>query len=123
MAALRKSSVLLVESHLFVAMAVEDQLNDAGFGSVKVASSCREATDYLERHTPDVVILDTELADGSATEIARALVSRRIPFVVHSGGWLASSDRRPPFDTGRWLSKPCRPGELAVSVKDCLLSA
>jgi hypothetical protein len=31
------ASVLLVESHPFVAMAVEDQLAEAGFANIKVA--------------------------------------------------------------------------------------
>jgi DNA-binding response OmpR family regulator len=117
------ASVLLVESHPFVAMAVEDQLTEAGFANIKVASSCVEARAFLKRHRPDVVVLDTELVDGSAKGVARTLIKTGIPFVVHSGGWLISDECHPSFARGRWLSKPCRPGELAQNIRECLPAA
>jgi DNA-binding response OmpR family regulator len=117
------ASVLLVESHPFVAMAVEDQLTEAGFENIKVASSCVEARAFLKRHRPDVVVLDTELVDGSAKGVAQTLIKTGIPFVVHSGGWLISDECDPSFARGRWLSKPCRPGELAQNIRECLLAA
>jgi DNA-binding response OmpR family regulator len=117
------TSVLVVESHPFVAMAVEDQLTEAGFANIKIASSCSEARAFLKRHRPDVVILDTELVDGPAIGVARTLNEAGIPFVVHSGGWFASGECHPSFATGRLLSKPCRPGELAMNIRACLQAA
>ncbi|WP_051371497.1 response regulator [Mesorhizobium loti] len=53
-------SVVLLEDEPLIAIDIEDQLQSAGFNIVKVLSTCAEALEWLQDHSPDIAILDLE---------------------------------------------------------------
>lgn len=79
------------------------------------ALSCKEALDWLERHEPDLAIIDIGLRDGRCTEVALALLRAAIPFIVHSGDQQAAY-MNTPFELGVWLTKPSPPAALIQAV-------
>lgn len=93
---------------------LEATLLDAG-AEVHCALSCKEALDWLERHEPDLAIIDIGLRDGRCTEVALALLRAAIPFIVHSGDQQAAY-MSTPFELGVWLTKPSPPAALIQAV-------
>lgn len=95
---------LLLEDEPLIAMDVEMTLVDAGF-EVHCAISCKNADDWLDRHRPDIVIVDIVLRDGHCTEVVSRLVQAGIPFIVHSGDY-PSAHTGTAFELGAWVAKP-----------------
>jgi DNA-binding response OmpR family regulator len=104
-----RKSVLVLEDQAIIAIDIEDILTEAGFQVAAIISSGARALAWLESHRPDVVIVDVELDDGPCIEVAKALVSKSIPFVVFSAN-MPSAALDPVFSKGRWVEKPaaCR---------------
>ena len=103
---------LVLEDDGLIALDLEGTLQDAGFEVFSFAS-CKETEPWLQAHAPDLAVLDMHLVDGGCEHIAEMLVSRRIPFVVHSGE-IEADYRDTVFSKGKWLSKPSHAAELAA---------
>ena len=110
-------TVLVVEDELLIALDIESTLSEAGF-NVAVSASCADAKSLLERITPDAVVLDVHLQDGDCATIAKTLVARRIPFIVHTG--YDGPDRDEVFRRGTMLGKPSKPDDLVAAVKSLM---
>lgn len=82
--------------------------------------SCAATHAWLDRHTPDVAIVDVELGDGRCTEVVLRLLEANIPFVVHSGQQ-ARNFAGSPFQSGAWVSKPSPADDLADAVRAAAL--
>lgn len=117
------ASVAILEDEAFIALDLEDSLRDAGFKIAGIFSSCAEAMAWFKDNSPDVVILDIDLADGDCGKIARLLHARDIPFVVHSASFASSGFHDPIFLHGRWVAKPASPSELRDAVRASLSAA
>jgi DNA-binding NarL/FixJ family response regulator len=64
--------ILIVEDHELVRDAVAAMLADApGMKVVGAACSVAESLPLLERHSPDIVLADLSLSDGSALDLVR----------------------------------------------------
>lgn len=116
-------SVVILEDEAFVALDQEEVLGDAGFRVDGVFSSCAAALDWFEGNSPDVVIMDIELADGDCVKVAALLNARRIPFVIHSASFASSGFHDPIFLHGTWVTKPASPFELRNAVQTALAMA
>lgn len=101
---------LIIEDQALIAMSVEAYLEDVGF-EVQTAASIAQARAWLKDNTPEFVILDFMLKDGPATEFARELRQRGIPFIVYSG---YSRHLGVPSELAEvpWLEKPTPREEL-----------
>jgi two-component system, NtrC family, response regulator HydG len=86
-----KLRVLIVEDQFIEANNLRLILDRAGYAVLPIAASFVEAMEILERHNPDMVLLDIYL-EGTLTGIdfARVLVGRKLPFVYLT----ANSNRR-----------------------------
>ena len=86
-----KSKILIVEDQFIEANNLRLILDRAGYTVIPIASSFAEAIEMLDRHKPDLVLLDIYL-DGALTgiDVAKILISRNIPFVYLS----ANSNRK-----------------------------
>jgi DNA-binding response OmpR family regulator len=113
-------SIAILEDEALIALDVEDSLRDAGFKIAGVFSSCAGALNWFEGNSPDVVLMDIELADGDCVRIARLLLAREIPFVVHSASSASSGFHDPIFLHGRWVAKPAAPSDLRDAVRASL---
>ncbi len=76
--------VLIAEDEALIAMLIEDEAASAGFDIVGPFATCADASRWLATDTPDVAILDHELADGPCTEVAIELRRRGVPLIVAS---------------------------------------
>ncbi|UVK54909.1 response regulator [Mesorhizobium sp. AR02] len=111
-------SVVLLEDEPLIAIDIEDQLQSAGFNIVKVLSTCADALEWLQNHSPDIAILDLELRDGACEAVAHMLMDRKIPFIIHSG--ILPQLHDPIFLSGQWVMKPSAPEELAKAIHAAL---
>ncbi len=86
-----KLKILIVEDQFIEANNLRLILDRAGYAVAPIAASFVEAMDMLDRHKPDLVLLDIYL-NGALTGIDFALIlaSRKIPFVYLS----ANSNRK-----------------------------
>lgn len=79
--------VLIVEDELILAMDLEDILVGAGYSVVGMASDMHEALLLAEKHSPDIALMDVNLARGTnGVETARLLRQRfDVPSLFISG--------------------------------------
>ncbi|WP_189524501.1 MULTISPECIES: response regulator [unclassified Mesorhizobium] len=96
-------TILVLEDEPLIALDVEATLVEAGF-NVAVTASCAEAESILEDVSPDAAVLDLYLKDGPCIAVAKKLVGRGIPFVVHTG--YLGPDRDEIFAHGTEIQSP-----------------
>lgn len=78
-------SVLVVEDSAYLALdlsAAVERLNGRVLGPVGTAI---DALSLLHSEQVDAVVLGYELPDSDASLVARALIDKRVPFVIHTG--------------------------------------
>ena len=107
---------LVVEDQALIAMALEASLEEAGFEVAGPFPSNAEALDWLERHTPDLALLDVLLKDGPCTSVVRALQARSIPFAIYSG--VRPGGRPPELGAVRWMEKPVSRQDLTAVLRE-----
>jgi two-component SAPR family response regulator len=96
---------MIVEDQALIGMSLEASLEEAGFVVEGPFMSNAQALSWLENDAPDIALLDVMIKDGTSVEIARALNSRGIPFVIYSG--LPPNSLAPPeLQNVLWLEKP-----------------
>jgi DNA-binding response OmpR family regulator len=122
-------SLLLLEDDAATASFLADNLSADGF-SVTTAAACGEGWRALETRSPDLVLLDLGLADGSGLELldrvrrADGLASRvdpRLPVIVVSGR-VSEVDRVRGLARGAddYVSKPFSYSELVARIRAVL---
>ena len=88
-AALRARRVLVVEDEALIAMAVEDELAEAGAHVVGPVSSVGEALRLLGAALAegglDAAVLDMDLEGEDVAPVADALAAAGVPFLFHTG--------------------------------------
>lgn len=109
-------TVLLVEDELFVALDLQDTIEEAGFSVDGPYISVASALSALGGALPNCAILDVQLADGEVYPVAEVLVTAGVPFIFHSGHADASMlvER---FPSAIVCSKPCSPAQLRDTLK------
>ena len=111
--------ILIVEDDLLIALDIEMTLEEAGHHVVATATTARGAVDAAAEHTPDLVLMDLRLADGSwGGDAAREIRDRLQTAIVFLSGNLdpATRERLLPLDPVAMLSKPFLPGQLLKAV-------
>ncbi|KRB54974.1 hypothetical protein ASE04_29210 [Rhizobium sp. Root708] len=105
-------TILLLEDEAIIAVDVEETLRTRPKVEVVALDTCEEAMVWLESNSPDLAVVDPMLRDGYCHAVAMELVSRSIPFIVHSGYGGGAADEQPIFEKGLWVPKPSQPDEL-----------
>ncbi|WP_048710607.1 response regulator [Microvirga massiliensis] len=103
--------VLLATDEAIQALALQYELEDAGYRVAGPFATCAEAMAWLTIETPDVAVLDTVLKDGSCKDLAAELTRRGVPFVINSGLQQAMNSTS-EFMEGIWVEKPAAFGTL-----------
>src|SRR5450432_1591419 len=86
-----KLKILIVEDQFIEANNLRLILDRAGYAVVPLAASFVEAMEMLDRHKPDLVLLDIYLYGAlTGVDFAKILASRKVPFVYLS----ANSNRK-----------------------------
>ena len=77
--------VLVAEDEAIIALDLELTLRELGCVVLPATSTVAGALALLEAERPDIALVDTALADGSAVPLAQALAAAGIPFAVATG--------------------------------------
>ncbi len=113
-----KSRILIVEDEPFIALTLEDMLDELGFALAGTVSQVSEALDLIAREPIDCALLDVNLGSDKIDPVADLLAARKCPFIFttgygRSGIPHAHADR--PV-----LQKPFRMDDLANVLKTTL---
>jgi DNA-binding response OmpR family regulator len=111
--------VLVVEDDLLLAMDLEGTLVDAGAVVVGVCQTLDEAMARANGDDFAIAVLDFTLGQDTASPVARRLVGRGVPFVLHTG----KSRREPSLAEWRdWpiVEKPAPPRVLVSALRTAL---
>ena len=108
---MQKSRILIVEDEPFIALTLEDMLDDLGFAHAGTVSHVSDAVAMIESEPVDCALLDVNLGSEKIDPVADLLASRGCPFIFTTGygrsGIPASHAERPV------LQKPFRMDDLA----------
>ena len=115
-------TVLLLEDEALIAVALQDDLEEAGYSVAGPFVTCADALSWLEVHRPDAAVLDTVLKDGPCKEVALRLTSLGVPFLVYSG--LAEDmNALPELASASWVEKPATAQVLLQALAGLIVSA
>jgi len=114
-----KSKILIVEDQFIEANNLRLILDRAGYTVIPIASSFAEAIEMLDRHKPDMVLLDIYL-EGTLTgiDVAKILIAKNIPFV-----YLSANSNRKIFLSAKatkpygFLVKPFRQRDVLATLE------
>ncbi len=80
-----KGRALIVEDNVIVAMEAESILTELGAQQVILTSTVKAALTAIDKHDFDCAILDINLGDESALDIATTLAAKGVPFIYTTG--------------------------------------
>lgn len=106
----RRLRALVCEDDALLALDLRHQLDELGYEVIGPFASQWAALRALRSQTPDVAVIDVELADGACTRLAGLLREADVPTIVISG--LSICDPPPEYARASWLPKPLAPGAL-----------
>jgi CheY-like chemotaxis protein len=112
--------VLLVEDELFIALDLQETIEDAGFRVVGPCATVVEAEAAIQRHAARfaAAVLDVRLADGTVFPVADRLQAAGIPLLFHSGH-ADDADLRRRYPSATVCPKPSAPDALANALRGC----
>ena len=80
-----KSRILIVEDEPFIALTLEDMLDELGFALAGTVSQVAEALELIGRVSVDCALLDVNLGSEKIDPVADLLSSRGCPFIFPTG--------------------------------------
>jgi DNA-binding response OmpR family regulator len=104
------AAILVIDDDLFIAFAIEDIVARAGYRVVGPATSIEDGLRLVEHGRPTAALVDVRLGNQDASELARELQARSIPFAfvaTYAERSAVSGFRDVPF-----LPKPFEDGML-----------
>jgi len=112
-----RKSILIVEDEAIVAMDLEAMVKDLGYDVFGTFASVSDTLAGLERGTPDMAIVDMNLAGHSSLPIAEALSARGVP-LVFATGYVDLGELPEPLATAPRLSKPISEKDLVRTIAE-----
>lgn len=115
--------ILIVEDEALIAMALEADLNDAGYEVLGPASTVGRALELAEATPPDLALVDINLrGGGSGIEVARELLERWDAPSLFVSGQRLDAHRNKDAAIG-YLGKPYSPQAVIASIEaaSCIL--
>ncbi len=117
----QKPRILIVEDEAFIALTIEDMLDELGFAVAGTVSHIAEAVEMIGREAIDGALLDVNLGTQKIDPVADLLAQRGCPFIFTTGygrsGIPASHADRPV------LQKPFRMDDLATILRTEIVAA
>lgn len=110
--------VLLVEDESVIAMLTENMLMEMGCDEIEVAGSVPQALSSIERHPPDVAVLDVNLQGQLVLPVAEKLAKAGIPFTFATG--YGKSDMLGAFQDYPIVQKPFDLPDLENALRSAL---
>ena len=79
------AAILIVEDDPFIAIDLQDAMEDAGYDVLGPVATVRHGLATLQGQVPDVAILDYNLGPETSAKIAERLKDMDIPYIFASG--------------------------------------
>jgi FixJ family two-component response regulator len=114
-------TVMIVEDELFVALDLENIVDDAGFRSEGPYETVAETLNAVDAAMPECAILDVRLRDGEVFPVADRLRDAGVPFIFHSGH-ADEATLRGRYPAALICPKPSSPSDLRNALKRALCS-
>lgn len=111
--------VLVAEDELIIGVDLCDTVAEAGYDVEGPHDRISSAMLSIQKHRPDVAILDVRLDDGDVFPLAEALLKENVPVIFHSGE-VSPEQVRERFPDARALAKPCPPSRMIEMVREAL---
>ncbi len=111
--------VLVAEDELIIGVDLCDTMAEAGYDVEGPYHRLSSAMLSLQKHRPDLAILDVRLDDGDSFPLAEALIKENVPVIFHSGQ-VSPEEMRKRFPQALACSKPCPPSEMIEMVREAL---
>lgn len=114
----KKPRILVVEDEPFIALTLEDMLEELGFAHAGTVSQVNEAIDLIGRESIDCALLDVNLGSEKIDPVADLLASRGCPFIFTTGygrSGIPNAHAARPV-----LQKPFRMDDLANILRENL---
>lgn len=111
-------SILVVEDEPLIACEIALCIEEAGGTVIGPIATLGRALAVIEQTTPSAAVLDVRLGRDEVGPAARALASRRIPFLFHTGhadGVTLADWREAPI-----VRKPAPPQELLQTLRELI---
>lgn len=110
--------VMIAEDDLVMADMLADVLAQSSYEVCGIARTVDKAVELVERHKPDLAIVDLRLAQGGVgTEIAARLSSRGSMGILYATGNVGQMDRLTKADGEACMRKPYRPEDVVLALK------
>lgn len=113
--------ILIVEDEIIIGLDLAEQLTEAGFVVVGIATTAEQGLDLLDREGCDAAILDVNLGDHTSQPVAQQLAAKRLPFVVLTGYTVEQAPEA--FYHAPALTKPILMDRLLAELRKCTESA
>ena len=112
--------VLVVEDEAFIAMELEEMLQELRCEIVATASTVDDALAYVRQGGIDGALLDLNLHGNSVLPVAEELAGSSVPFILMTGYSRRESDP-PLLREARRVSKPFTLSSLSAAISETLL--
>ncbi len=122
---LEKKDILIVEDEYILATDIAEKASKAGFKNYTIVTSIEEATGYISKQMPDLVLLDISLGDGDGTALAESVLNtKQIPFIYitsyDEGDYFERAKKTQPYG---FLSKPTTEKALKNAIELAIYKA
>lgn len=114
--------VLVAEDEMIIGVDLCDTVEEAGFQVEGPYDTAKSALESLERHRPDLAILDVRLEDGEVYPLADKLIAANVPVIFHSGE-VAPGEVSGRYPDAHALAKPCPPNLIIETMREALAAA
>jgi two-component system, response regulator PdtaR len=114
--------ILVAEDETVTAFDLCDTFEEAGYEVEGPHAGISSAMLACQKEKPDLAILDIELADGLAYELAQKLIDDNVPVILHSEHFEAS-ELAARFPRATTVTKPCPPADLLEVIRGVLAPA
>lgn len=111
--------VLVAEDEMIVAFDLCDTVEEAGYVVEGPHPDVSSAMLAVQKHKPDLAILDVRLDDGDSFTLAEHLIRDDVPVIFHSGNF-TRREMEKRFPQALACEKPCPPASMLATVKQAL---
>lgn len=118
---MKQVQIMVIDDDVDLSMLIEDMLLDEGYGVIYCASM-EEAYEKLEKETPQLILLDINLPDGTGFSLCRELRNRSKVPIIFASARTSEEDRINGLEIGGddYLSKPYSLRELMSRIRSLL---